>query len=181
MDAELTDPSTLPPPPMADGADQPSHADLFGDSGSDSDDDDDENNPLFAATTAADHASMTVSNIPSLKSSVGPAHTVAVTKLPNIVGLVPTAFEEEEHDAEKEALTHAYTSTIVRWRYKSSYSSHVKDADGARIRESNTRIVEWSDGSRQLQVGSELFDLVDTPLADAIVMQVREDERGILL
>ncbi|KAJ1018124.1 hypothetical protein NDA16_004990 [Ustilago loliicola] len=46
------------------------------------------------------------------------------------------------------------TSNTIRWRYTDQL-----DQDGARVPESNARIVRWSDGTMSLQVGSELFDI----------------------
>ncbi|CDR99000.1 hypothetical protein [Sporisorium scitamineum] len=46
------------------------------------------------------------------------------------------------------------TSNTIRWRYTDQL-----DEDGARVPESNARIVRWSDGTMSLQVGSELFDI----------------------
>ncbi len=46
------------------------------------------------------------------------------------------------------------TSNTIRWRYTDEV-----DEDGARVPESNARIVRWSDGTMSLQVGSELFDI----------------------
>ncbi len=46
------------------------------------------------------------------------------------------------------------TSNTIRWRYTDEL-----DQDGARVPESNARIVRWSDGTMSLQVGSELFDI----------------------
>ncbi|KAN0064013.1 Paf1 complex component [Thecaphora frezii] len=56
------------------------------------------------------------------------------------------------HDAGAVSLLR--TSNTIRWRY-----SDQLDEDGARIPESNARIVRWSDGTMSLQVGRELFDI----------------------
>ena len=46
----------------------------------------------------------------------------------------------------------------IRWRYS-------QDEHGNDIRESNARIVRWSDGSMSLYLGSEIFDICRQPLA----------------
>lgn len=40
----------------------------------------------------------------------------------------------------------------IRWRYS-------QDEGGNEIRESNARIVKWSDGSMSLYLGGEIFDI----------------------
>jgi len=45
----------------------------------------------------------------------------------------------------------------IRWRY-------VQDEAGNEVRESNARVVRWSDGSMSLYLGSEIFDISKQPL-----------------
>ena len=45
----------------------------------------------------------------------------------------------------------------IRWR-------EVLDEFGDKKRESNTRLVRWSDGSLSLHLGSEIFDVYKQPL-----------------
>ncbi len=40
----------------------------------------------------------------------------------------------------------------------------MQDASGNEERESNTRVVRWSDGSMSLYLGSEIFDISKQPL-----------------
>ena len=40
----------------------------------------------------------------------------------------------------------------IRWR-------NVVDKDGNQQKESNARVVKWSDGSMSLHLGSEIFDI----------------------
>lgn len=44
----------------------------------------------------------------------------------------------------------------IRWR-------QAQNNNGGYHRESNSRIVKWSDGSMTLHVGSEVFDVITTP------------------
>lgn len=45
----------------------------------------------------------------------------------------------------------------IRWR-------EVFDKDGNLVKESNARIIKWSDGSMSLHLGSEIFDVYKQPL-----------------
>lgn len=45
----------------------------------------------------------------------------------------------------------------IRWR-------QVENQNGKIERESNSRFVRWSDGSMTLHVGSEVFDVITTPI-----------------
>ena len=45
----------------------------------------------------------------------------------------------------------------IRWRFS-------QDESGNEIRESNSRLVQWSDGSMSLYLGSEIFDIYRQPL-----------------
>lgn len=50
----------------------------------------------------------------------------------------------------------------MRWRT-------VFDKEGNAVRESNARMVKWSDGSMSLHLGSEIFDVYKQPLHVSIV------------
>jgi len=90
--------------------------------------------------------------------------TLHMTKLPNTLAIIHSAYDHFTYDPhEEEELYGSSTllSNIIRWRY-------AKDADGALrrdphtgklVRESNARIIQWSDGSKSIQVGEELMDL----------------------
>jgi len=85
-----------------------------------------------------------------------------MTKLPNVVAIQPTAFDEAEFDEnEEEEQYKGYMHNMVRWRYKQDENGDlVRDGgDGSLIRESNTKLVKWSDGSFTLHIGKEAFDI----------------------
>lgn len=45
----------------------------------------------------------------------------------------------------------------IRWR-------EIFDNEGNLVKESNTRVIKWSDGSMSLHLGSEIFDVYKQPL-----------------
>ncbi|SOV05376.1 related to LEO1 - component of the Paf1 complex [Ustilago sp. UG-2017a] len=95
-----------------------------------------------------------------------------LARIPHFLRYVTTPFDADTWDEEQEekalleegfnsqfgndvgAASLLRTSNTIRWRYTDQV-----DQDGARIPESNARIVRWSDGTMSLQVGSELFDI----------------------
>ncbi|XP_055293354.1 RNA polymerase-associated protein LEO1-like [Moschus berezovskii] len=57
----------------------------------------------------------------------------------------------------------------IRWRMH-------RDKDGNKIKESNARIVKWSDGSLSLHLGNEVFDVYKAPMqANHNHLFIRED------
>ena len=89
-------------------------------------------------------------------------------KLPNLVGINSKPFNTQTHDhEEEEEYYRGYVHNMIRWRYK--YNSNdggedgehelLRDANGDPVRESNTRLVKWSDGSYTLHVGQEVLEV----------------------
>ena len=63
---------------------------------------------------------------------------------------------------EEEEYYRGYVHNMIRWRYQLNEQGEMKrDEHGEAIRESNTRLVKWSDGSYTLHVGQEVLE-VDT-------------------
>ena len=88
-------------------------------------------------------------------------HTV---KLPNLVGIQEHAYDAKTHDMEaEEEYYRGYVHNMIRWRYKTDDDKGegeiLRDENGVPIRESNTRLVKWSDGSYTLYVGREVMDV----------------------
>lgn len=95
-----------------------------------------------------------------------------MARIPNFLRYVTQPFhpdtwddEHEEQMLQDEGFTSGFshdagavsllrTSNTIRWRYTDRV-----DDDGAKIPESNARIVRWSDGTMSVQVGRELFDI----------------------
>ena len=91
------------------------------------------------------------------KSNVQP--TYHITKLPNLVGINATPYNAVTHDVEKEEEHYkGYVHNMIRWRYKTDEEGeYVRDEHGNPARESNTRVVKWSDGSFTLHIGTEVL------------------------
>mmetsp|Transcript_5596 Transcript_5596/g.6309 ORF Transcript_5596/g.6309 Transcript_5596/m.6309 type:complete len:311 (-) Transcript_5596:284-1216(-) len=93
-----------------------------------------------------------------------------MTKLPNVVAIQPTAFDEAYYDEnDEEEQYKGYVHNMVRWRYKRDENGGlVRDGEGSLVRESNSKLVKWSDGSFTLHIGKESFDIqnVDSSNSD---------------
>ncbi|EPQ06306.1 RNA polymerase-associated protein LEO1 [Myotis brandtii] len=100
-------------------------------------------------------------------------------KLPKFLSIEPKPFDpqyyEDEFAAEKVLDEEERTrlkikvENTMRWRVR-------RDTEGNEIKESNTRMVKWSDGSMSLHLGSEVFDVYKAPLQGSHShLFVRED------
>ena len=88
-------------------------------------------------------------------------------KLPNFLSVEPRPYdpetyedeleEEETLDEEGRARLKLKVENTIRWRT-------AFDKDGNAFKESNARMVKWSDGSLSLHLGSEIFDVYRQPL-----------------
>ncbi|XP_024151768.1 RNA polymerase-associated protein LEO1 [Oryzias melastigma] len=88
-------------------------------------------------------------------------------KLPNFLSVEPRPFDpqyyedefedEEMLDEEGRTRLKLKVENTIRWRAK-------RDEEGNETRESNARIVKWSDGSMSLHLGNEVFDVYKAPL-----------------
>ncbi|KAJ7460627.1 RNA polymerase II-associated protein [Mycena latifolia] len=103
-------------------------------------------------------------NVPVPKSSNGENWVI---RMPNFVKVDSKPFhhetymgpEQEEDEAQQAETLREKSMSIklkventVRWRW-------TKDADDRDRRQSNSRIIRWSDGSLSLRLGKELFDI----------------------
>lgn len=84
-----------------------------------------------------------------------------MTKLPNLVAIQPNAFDESIYlEKEEEEQYKGYVHNMIRWRYKQNAKGEMeRDSDGNLIRESNSKLVKWSDGSYTLHIGTEAFNI----------------------
>jgi len=111
------------------------------------------------------------SNTMTVIESSRPKNDVSlhITKLPNLVGIQPEAFEHNTYSTQEEEKDYnGYVHNMIRWRYKKNMSDEYMNNGMNKIeRESNTRLVKWEDGSMTLHVGSETFVCDQIPSAKA--------------
>ena len=124
-------------------------------SNNDSDGDGPEKKSAAKVSSRLQHATVLKADRPDEGTSLH------MTKLPNVVAIQPTAFDEVEYDEkEEEELYKGYVHNMVRWRYKRDGSGAVvREGGGGFARESNSKLVKWSDGSFTLHIGKESFDI----------------------
>ncbi|KAF2348988.1 Leo1-like protein [Trinorchestia longiramus] len=103
--------------------------------------------------------------IPKINTDLG--RQIHFVKLPNFLSVERRPFdhetyedeidEEETLDEEGRARLKLKVENTIRWRLNF-------DNEGNAIRESNAKLVRWSDGSLSLHLGSEIFDVYKQPL-----------------
>uniref|UniRef100_I3IUD8 RNA polymerase-associated protein LEO1 n=1 Tax=Oreochromis niloticus TaxID=8128 RepID=I3IUD8_ORENI len=103
--------------------------------------------------------------IPKVSTDLG--SDLYFVKLPNFLSVEPRPFDpqyyedefedEEMLDEEGRTRLKLKVENTIRWRAK-------RDEEGNETRESNARIVKWSDGSMSLHLGNEVFDVYKAPL-----------------
>ncbi|KAI6240422.1 hypothetical protein M3Y99_00474500 [Aphelenchoides fujianensis] len=107
---------------------------------------------------------------------MGPVHV----RLPNFLSIDPSPFDERTYHLEvdeEEALNEEGQSRMklkventIRWR-------NVHDPETGEVkRESNAKIVKWSDGSMSLYMGAEIFEIQDQPSLANIHLYTRLDQ-----
>lgn len=91
---------------------------------------------------------------------------VHLLKLTNIVGVQTKPFESSTFEKEEDTYTddnglvrvRLRDSNVIRWKYST-------DRGGAKSIMSNARIVKWSDGTWQLLLGDEVFDVAQQDIS----------------
>ncbi len=102
--------------------------------------------------------------IPRVKTDLG--RDVHFVKLPNFLSVEPRPFDPDMYDddliektetvdEEGQARVRLKVENTIRWRYD-------KDNEGNLVKQSNAKIVKWSDGSLSLYIGNEIFDVYKT-------------------
>lgn len=113
-------------------------------------------------------------DMPCAKPDVGTKRHYV--KLPNFLSIGtheydPLYYEDEidddeERDYEGRAKLKLRVENTIRWR-------KTKDEEGNEQVESNARIVEWSDGTMSLYLGSEIFDVNEKPIGESSHLYVK--------
>ena len=137
-----------------------SMADLFGDV-------EPSDVPVKRAPPSSSSSALHLPNYPRIMTSVdGKSSRVAVVRLPRVVTIAPQAFEPETYNEEiedswlKSIDKSGAGDAVIRFRLKREDDGSVAvDDQGKPLRESNSKIIEWNDGSLTLHVGNECFSL----------------------
>ncbi|XP_062062630.1 RNA polymerase-associated protein LEO1-like [Lepus europaeus] len=105
--------------------------------------------------------------IPNINSDLG--NELHFVKLPKFLSIDPKPFDPQFYEDECEDKKMLYdedrirlklkVENTIRWRIR-------RDEEGNEIRESNARIVKWSDGSMSLHLGNEVFEIHKELLQD---------------
>ncbi|MCL4112848.1 UNVERIFIED_CONTAM: hypothetical protein GTU68_028844, partial [Idotea baltica] len=103
--------------------------------------------------------------IPKIHTNLG--REIHFVKLPNFLSVDTRPFDnelyedelddEETLDEEGRARLKLKVENTIRWRT-------TFDKEGNLLKESNTKLVRWSDGSMSLHLGAEIFDVYKQPL-----------------
>ncbi|KAK1147497.1 hypothetical protein AOXY_G35515 [Acipenser oxyrinchus oxyrinchus] len=104
--------------------------------------------------------------IPKVNTDLG--SDLYFVKLPNFLSVEPRPFDPQyyEDEFEDEEMLDEEGRTRLKLKVSRKHYSmeDARDEDGTEIRESNARIVKWSDGSMSLHLGNEVFDVYKAPL-----------------
>lgn len=111
--------------------------------------------------------------IPRIMTNLG--KTLHYVKLPNFLSVETRPYdnqtyedeidEDEVLDEEGRARLKLKVENTIRWRKKiNEDGTEATDELGKPIRESNARVVRWSDGSMSLHLGDEIFDVHTMPI-----------------
>merc|ERR1711898_61481 len=80
----------------------------------------------------------------------------------NAVHAQPKQFNQNTYDASKENAEQVVNPHVIRWRIKTDAQGNaIRDKNNEAVLESNASIVKWSDGTFQLVVGDEVFDMAE--------------------
>ncbi|XP_040824384.1 RNA polymerase-associated protein LEO1-like [Ochotona curzoniae] len=105
--------------------------------------------------------------IPNINSDLG--SELYFVKLPKFLSIESKPFDPRVYEDEFEGEKMLYeedrirlklkVENTIRWRIR-------RDEEGRKIKESNARVVKWSDGSMSLHLGNEVFDIHKATVQD---------------
>jgi len=117
----------------------------------------------------------------ALLKRYAPSHAVEhawTAAMPSFLNIEPLPFNAQrfadQHDGADD--DSAATPNTIRWTYAAAEA----EAEQKVTRISNARIVEWSDGSRTLQVGAEQFEIKTHTQADPAFVCTQQDGDPLL-
>ena len=104
----------------------------------------------------------------NLYDPIPPTTTAKLVRLTNVVGVETEPFDPETYQPQEDTFVDNEGKTristpftnIIRWR------KVIDPETGEEKVESNARMVKWSDGSWQLLIGNEAFNVTETDLGD---------------
>lgn len=100
-----------------------------------------------------------------------------ISRLPAFLNLEPRHFDAAKYaEVDKSDDQLALEANTVRWKYAAAE----KDAEQKVTRVSNARIVEWSDGSRTLQLGNEHFEIKTHQQSEAAFLCEEHKDESLL-
>jgi RNA polymerase-associated protein LEO1 len=104
--------------------------------------------------------------LPMVKTDLS-SNEVHFVKLPNFLSVEPRPFSHDTYedempkgdalDEEGKTRIRLKVENTIRWKYD-------KDSEGNLFKQSNARMVKWSDGSMSLYLGNEIFDVYKTQM-----------------
>lgn len=88
-----------------------------------------------------------------------PADNASVfVRTPNFIKIQMDEYDEGLYNDESERILFEGSTAVIRWRVqRDSNGEIVCDSTGKPVKESNARMIQWSDGSVQLIVGDAVF------------------------
>jgi hypothetical protein len=102
--------------------------------------------------------------------------TAYYLRTPNFIKIQTQSFDVETHDEMREQDERAKfgkATAVIRWRFKRDGAGKMMiGPDGRPLKESNAKLVKWSDGSLMCIVGGETFKIETPPLQNRYVRDV---------
>lgn len=91
--------------------------------------------------------------------------TAFYLRTPNFIKISTQAFDRSTYDVKEEKAAFGKATAVIRWRFRhDDQGGLLYGPDGQPLRQSNAKLVKWSDGSLQCIVGNEVFKVETPPL-----------------
>jgi hypothetical protein len=120
-----------------------------------------------------------------------PNEEVMEAKFNVMTAIQPKAYERDsfkpeektilKNDKNEDEVKEVPLINYIRWRNVNKYDNDMKDQkNNLALKESNARIVEWSDGSMQLIIGEEYFDIILSNM-DNVRIGLKDSDNEMIL